>query len=208
MVESLSKEAMAVMDIFKNMSQRFIEKDEWLFKGVMSANSISNYPLDWTQLTNGIPLFSTMSSGELTTDEYFGNKSIAKNQMTYVLVNNDVANDFTVDQLKRLNILNEVWKKVNLVKLGYEFNVDITSTFFMIKDTVNNKYIMATFPGQNATVGDFTGYDFYNEAMKDISKYITITLRNDPFNSGMEKVVGYCKGFTVNGKYEGVTGIL
>lgn len=191
MVESLSKEAMAVMDVFKNMSERFIEKDEWLLNGVMSANNISDYPLDWTQLSSGIPLFSTVNSGELTVSEQFGNKSIAATQMTYVLGNNDVSNDFSLDQLKRLNILNEVWKKVNLVKLGYEFNVDITSMFFMLKDTTNSKEILATFPGQDSTVTTFTNYDFYNEAMMDTTAYITIPLREDPFASGMGEVVGY-----------------
>lgn len=63
MVESLSKEAMAVMDVYKNMSQRFIQKDEWLLKGVLEANTVDDYPLDWTKLTAGIPQYTSTLSG-------------------------------------------------------------------------------------------------------------------------------------------------
>jgi hypothetical protein len=70
----------------------------------------------------------------------------------------------------------------------------------MIKDTVNNKEILATFPGQNATINSFTTYDFYNKAMLNTSEYVTMTLRTDPFNTGIPKIVGYCKGFTIAGK--------
>lgn len=77
----------------------------------------------------------------------------------------------------------------------------------MIKNTNDNKQIIATFPGQNATVNTFTTYDFYNEAMLNTSEYVTLTLRSDPFNTGIPSIVGYCKGFTISGKYEGVSGI-
>mmetsp|Transcript_17056 Transcript_17056/g.15005 ORF Transcript_17056/g.15005 Transcript_17056/m.15005 type:complete len:279 (+) Transcript_17056:99-935(+) len=203
-LESLSKEAMAVMDVYKNMSERFIEKNQWLMTGVMDATT---YPLDWTSLATGIPKFSTVLPASLTADPDFGGNEIAKSQMTYVLANDAITNEFTLDELQRLNILNEVWKKVNLVKLGYEFDVDITSSFFMIKDTIANKEILVTFPGQGATVSTFTDYDFYNEAMTNTSEYITISLTDDPFNTGMQKVVGSCRGFTIAGKYEGVVGI-
>ena len=85
--------------------------------------------------------------------------------------------------------------------------MDVTSTFFMIKSLTNSKEIIATFPGQNASVSTFTTYDFYNQAMLNTSEYVTLTLRSDPFSTGIPKIVGYCKGFTVSGKYEGVTGI-
>ena len=78
--------------------------------------------------------------------------------------------------------------KVNLVKLGYNFDVDVTSLFFMIKDTINNKQILVTFPGQGATVSDFANYDFYNTAMSNTSKYVTITLQSDPFGTGIPQV--------------------
>lgn len=136
MVETLSKEGMAMMDVFKNMSHRFIEKNEWLMVGVLTPDSIDSYPLDWTYLDNGIPQYSAVDANDLTEDANFGGNSVAKSQMTYSLVNGDSNNDFTEDELKRMNVLNEVWKKVNLVKLGYEFDVDVTSTFFMIKNTV------------------------------------------------------------------------
>jgi hypothetical protein len=209
MVENLSKEGMAVMDVFKNMSHRFIEKDEWLMNGVMDSANVANYPLDWTQLSSGIEKFSDVASSELTASNLFGGNSVASTQMTYMPVNNDSTNDFTLDERKRLNILNEVWKKVNLVRLGYEFDVNITSTFFMIKNTNDNKEIIATFPGQNASVSTFTTYDFYNEAMLNLntSEYVTIPLQSDPFSTGIPKIVGYCKGFNISGKYEGVTGI-
>lgn len=190
-VTTLSREGMGVMDVFKNMTYRFIEKDEWLMKGVLSASSVSTYPLDWTKLSSGIKKFSDVAAASLTADSNFGGNSVAKSQMTYVLVNNDTTNDFTTDQLKRLNILNNVWKKINLVKLGYNFDVDITSTFFMIKDTTNNKSILATFPGQNATVTNFTDYSFYTKAMADTNSFVTITLQNDPFSTGIPSVLGY-----------------
>jgi len=190
-LENLAREVMGEMDVFKNMSHRFIEKDEWLMTGVLGVENISSYPLDWTQLDVGIPKFSDVSADQLTESELFGNNSIAKDQMTYILVNNDTDNDFTEDQLKRINILNSVWNKINLVRLGYEFDVDVTSTFFMIKDIVNDKQIVATFPGQNVNVTDFTNYDFYNESRSKPSEYITITLQDDPFDSGIPKVIGY-----------------
>mmetsp|Transcript_24503 Transcript_24503/g.28179 ORF Transcript_24503/g.28179 Transcript_24503/m.28179 type:complete len:160 (+) Transcript_24503:398-877(+) len=109
-LSDLSKEAMGVMDVFKNMSHRFIEKDEWLMMGVMGANSVSEYPLDWTKLPSGIKKFSDVPASELASDPGFNNNKVATNQMTYVLVNNDASNDFTTDQLKRLNILNKIWK--------------------------------------------------------------------------------------------------
>lgn len=120
MVENLSKEGMAVMDVFKNMSHRFIEKNEWLMDGVMGSGSIADYPLDWTQLSSGIPKFSDVATSELTASDLFGGNMVASKQMTYMPVNNDSSNDFTEDELKRLNILNEVWKKVNLGKELYE----------------------------------------------------------------------------------------
>ena len=204
-VESLSKEAMAVMDVFKNMSERFIEKDEWLLKGVLSASNKDNYPLDWEQVADGIPKFSEMNAANLTADSDFSGNSVAQSQLTYVLV--DDSQTFSLDKRKRLNVLNEVWKKVNLVKLGYEFDVDITSTFFMLKDLEDNIELLVTFPGQGATINTFSTYDFYNQARSNTSNYITITLNDDPFNTGMGQVVGYCKGFDITGKYEGVVGI-
>ena len=53
-LENLSREIMGEMDVFKNMSHRFIEKDEWLMTGVLDAETVDNYPLDWTQLDSGI----------------------------------------------------------------------------------------------------------------------------------------------------------
>lgn len=190
-LENLSREMMGEMDVFKNMSHRFIEKDEWLMKGVLQAENVSYYPLNWTALDSGIPLFSDISSDQLTANSYFGGNSIAATQMSYVLVNGDSENDFTDDQLKRMNILNGVWNKMNKVRLGYEFDVDVTSTFFMIKDTVNDKQIVATFPGHNLTVTNFTDYSFYNEARSSPDEYIAITMRSDPFNSGIPYVIGY-----------------
>ena len=103
----------------------------------------------------------------------FGGNMVAQDQMTYVLVDNDTTNEFTEDQLKRMNVLNGVWNKINLVRLGYEFDVDITSTFFMIEETSTNKQIVATFPGQELTVSSFTNYDFYNSAKTAYEDYIT-----------------------------------
>lgn len=53
-LDDLSKEGMAVMDVFKNMSYRFIEKDEWLIDGVLSAADTSKYPLNWDSLSSGM----------------------------------------------------------------------------------------------------------------------------------------------------------
>mmetsp|Transcript_24503 Transcript_24503/g.28178 ORF Transcript_24503/g.28178 Transcript_24503/m.28178 type:complete len:225 (+) Transcript_24503:930-1604(+) len=77
----------------------------------------------------------------------------------------------------------------------------------MIKDTTNNHEIITTYPGQGITANSFTSYSFYNTAISDISKYITITIQDDPFKSGIPQVVGYCKGFNISGKYEGVIAI-
>ena len=173
-INDLAKEMVGEMDVFKNMSQRYIDKDTWLMTGVLSADSTSNYPLDWTAISSGIPQFSAVPSSQLTSDPGFGGNKVAASQMTYVLVNNDASNDFTTDQLKRLNIINEVWKKINLVRLGYNFDVNVTSTFFMIEDTTNGKQIIATFPGQGITAQAFTNYQFYNQARVDTSKYITV----------------------------------
>jgi hypothetical protein len=52
-LDDLSKEAMAVMDVFKNMSHRFIEKDTWLISGVLGAADTSKYPLNWESLSSG-----------------------------------------------------------------------------------------------------------------------------------------------------------
>ena len=208
-LSNLSKEGMAAMDVFKNMSHRFIEKDEWLISGVMSAASPADYPLDWTQIPSGIPLYSSVATTDLTSDANFGGNRVAKGQMSYVKV--DTAKDFTIDQLKRLNVLNNVWKKINLVKLGYEFDVDVTSTFFMIKDITTNTEIIATIPGQNVVAKSFSSYDFYTQAMTNTTNYFPITLREDPFLTGIPKVVGYCKGFKISvgstPTYEGVIGI-
>jgi hypothetical protein len=115
--------------------------------------------------------------------------------MTYVQQSGQTA--FSDDELRRLNVLNSVWRKNNLVRLGYEFDVDITSTFFMIKDTVNNKEMLVTFPGQGATISSFSSYAFYTSAEANKTSFVTITLQDDPFITGIPKVVGYCKWFSV-----------
>lgn len=207
-INDLAKEVVGEMDVFKNMSQRYIDKDTWLMTGVMSADTVANYPLDWTVISSGIPQFSAVSASQLTSDPGFGGNKVAQSQMTYVLVNNDASNDFTTDQLKRLNILNEIWKKINLVRLGYNFDVNVTSTFYMIQDITNGHQIIATFPGQGITAQTFTNYNFYKQARSDTSQYIAITIQNDPFNSGIPQVIGYCKGFDISGKYTGVVGVL
>ena len=206
-LENLSREIMGEMDVFKNMSHRFIEKDEWLMKGVLEPNSSDDYPLDWTALSEGIPLFSDFPEANKTSDSNLGDSMVAADQMTYVRVNNISANDFELDELKRMNVLNGVWNKINLVRLGYEFDVDVSSTFFMIKNKTSDKQIIATFPGQGITAENFTNYDFYNQAMANTSEYVTIHNDTNPFGNTNYNVIGYCKGFSVGDKYEGVIGI-
>ena len=228
-LDDLSKEAMAVMDVFKTMSHRFIEKDIWLLRGVLAAADENNYPLDWTKLNVGIQTIEDFkaNSGNVNSDNSDFQGEIAPQQMTYKYPSSTTS--LTDDSIfKRLNMLNDVWTKINLVKLGYEFDVDITSTFFMIQSTTNaNDKLLVTFPGQTVTINDnFADYDFYNSArdkkllMSDITSdttdeekensYVTIPLQADPFNSINGNVVGYCKWFEITGgsdSYEGVVGI-
>lgn len=75
------------------------------------------------------------------------------------------------------------------MRLGYEFDVNITSTVFMIKDTTNNHEIITTYPGQGITANSFTSYSFYNTAISDISKYITVSLDHLSKSSFLSKVL-------------------
>lgn len=57
--------------------------------------------------------------------------------MTYQYVNEGLWDP--VEILQKFNILNPIWTKINLVRMGYQqegqSGLDITRTFYMINDT-------------------------------------------------------------------------
>jgi hypothetical protein len=81
----------------------------------------------------------------------------------------------------------------------------------MLEDTSGvNMQMLATMPGQNFTTditsAQFSAFSWYEEAITNTSKLISIIKQDDPFNGGINLVLGYVMGFQT-GNLRGVFGV-
>lgn len=98
-----------------------------------------------------------------------------------------------------------------LVRVGVLITIDITRTFIMLEDTSGADIkILATMPGQNFTTditsAEFSAFAWYQSAIANNSELVKIVDQTDPFNGGIEIVLGYAMGFQT-GNLRGAFGV-
>ena len=81
--------------------------------------------------------------------EEFGNAEVNFDQMTHERLQLGLNDPTSV--LQKLNILNPIWQKINLVRMGFQQNgekgLDITRSFFLIEDGDTSSQILTSIPG-------------------------------------------------------------
>lgn len=81
----------------------------------------------------------------------------------------------------------------------------------MVEDTSEaDSKILATMPGQNFTTDitstEFSGFDWYQNAIGNTSEFMMIHKTDDPFNGGVDLALGYVMGFET-GNLRGAFGV-
>jgi len=131
--------------------------------------------------------------------------------MTYIIPKG--SKPFDSYTLRKLNTFNAIWKRINLIMIGQNSNINITRSFIMMEDTNSTtpSQILATIPGQKFTTNidsnTFTNFSWYQKAIKNNDLLVTINKQSDPFNGGLENPSGFVKGFTVE-NFRGVVGVM
>ena len=175
--------------ITENMTNRY--KSQLI--SILSQTSTSNYPLDWTQFS-ALPLVSGTTT---QASSIFSGLNVTYTQMTYIVPTG--ASSVTSNPvLNQLNALNMIWTQANLIRIGYNSDVDATRLFIMLEENDGSgvtKQILATMPGQyftqNITSSEFSSFSWYNEALSNKTKLVKILKQNDPFYGGMDFAVGF-----------------
>ena len=180
-----------------------------LLVAILAQSTVDGYPLDWTQFS-ALPL----ASGTTTkSSSMFSGLNVTYSQMTYIVPTG--ASSVTSDPvLNKLNALNMFWTQANLIRIGYNSDVDASRLFIMLEENDGSgttKQILATMPGQyftkNITSSEYSSFSWYTEALANNTKLVKILKQSDPFYGGMNLDVGFCKGFAV-GNFKGVVGIM
>lgn len=116
------------------MSHKTIEKTNLIASDILSTSNIADYPLDWTRV-NQLPKWAEVSSGAVKSPD-FNSAEVNFDHMTHERLKLGLKDPTAV--LQKLNILNPIWQKINLVRMGFQQNgekgLDITRSFFMVDD--------------------------------------------------------------------------
>jgi len=203
----LTKESAATLSVHKVISEKSLNKTRGLLVDILNKSDISEYPLDWTSVSE----LPTISSQTTTPSDEFGGLGITTEQMTYIAPTG--AGQLDPTDMQKINILNAIWKRINLIMIGMDSNINITRTFFMVEDTesTTKRQILTTIPGQEfeqtLTSEEFTDFVCFKNGTADNQTVYPIDLQTDPFYGGIAQTTGYCKGFTV-GKFSGAVGVI
>lgn len=102
------------MEVNRNVSSYVIKKGKSILTDILSASSINDYPIDWTQSAD-LPLPSGVT---LTENSDFDNLGTNYDSMTHIVPTGATTVNSTV--LKQINSLNSIWKQINLIKIGIQ----------------------------------------------------------------------------------------
>lgn len=193
------------MKIHRDISKYNIQKARSILVKTLDAASVSEFPLDWTQFSN-LPKAADVTT---KTSSTFGGLGVNYDNMTHIVPTGATTVNSTV--LKKLNTLNYIWKQLNIIRIGFNSDVDITRSFIMLEDTSGTDVkILATMPGQyfstDITSTQFSSFSWYTSAIADTTQLIKIDRQSDPFNGGLDLAVGFVMGFT-SGTLRGVVGV-
>ena len=207
-LEDLTKETAATLSVHKDISEKSINKTRSLIFDILSKAEVKDYPLNWN-LTQEL---RTIDQVESHTDPTYGNLGVSFEQMTYIIPNN--ARTIEPVVLQKLNVLNPIWQRINMIMIGSKSNINIARTFIMLEETPTQgtpSQILATMPGQyfsqNLETSEFSNFSWYQKAIANNETLVTINRQSDPFYGGIDGVVGFCKGIQVS-NLRGVIGVM
>jgi len=126
--------------------------------------------LDWTQSAD----LPTIDKVTTTPDDVFSGLNSTYSQMTYMVPKG--ATVLSSTELKKLNVLNPIWQRINKLMIGSQSDINIIRTFIMLEDTSQSTphMILATMPGQyfsqELTSSEFSNFEWYKQAISSIGK--------------------------------------
>ena len=132
------------MNVFKNISAKTIEKSNHFLTSIFDSGARANYPLDWTDGSE-LNTFSA-ASGKESVPEYGANQ-ITYEEMTYETVTSGTLAPDLKDVLKKLKVLNPIWQKINLVRMGHNSDLDIARLCIMVEEGTAGQNLLAVYPG-------------------------------------------------------------
>ena len=145
-------------------------------------------------------------------DPRFSGLEITESKMTYIVP--DGARHIESEDLRKINVFNPIWQRLNYIMIGSESNINITRTFIMVNDTgatLKKMQILATFPGQSfkksLTSDEFTSFSWYKKAIANDSAIFDINKQQDPFYGGINSSLGFCRSFKI-GTLQTVVGVM
>mmetsp|Transcript_3631 Transcript_3631/g.3068 ORF Transcript_3631/g.3068 Transcript_3631/m.3068 type:complete len:424 (+) Transcript_3631:221-1492(+) len=218
-LENLNREMAATLTVHQDISEKTLNKTKRLVEDILISSVtqgtdaegnityfITDYPIDWLRV-------SELHKDSVATvqDPKFGNLPVTYDYMTYILPN--ASDSFDSYTLRKLNTLNSIWSRINLIMIGQDSNINITRTFIMMQDITNpdTMEMLATIPGQqfeqNINTDEFLNFPWFKSALLDTDKLIKINMQADPFHGGLTKTTGFAKGFRV-GNYQGAVGVM
>ena len=175
-----------------------------LLVDILSKQSISEYPLDWTQS----PVLPTIDQVKSTKDPKYWNLNFSVTNMTYITPTNSAKSDPVV--LQKINLLNPIWQRINLLMIGINSDINITRTFIMLEDTSTSSKMLATIPGQsfNQPLSDaeFSNFPWYENAVSS-NNLVMISKSTDPFYGWIPEAIGFWKGFKIGTTMQGAVGV-
>ena len=177
-LQDLTKEVSATIEVHKEISEKSINKTMNLLVDILSKQSINDYPLDWVQ-SSELP---TISQVKTFNDPNYCNLSFSYNNMTYITPTKSIKSDINV--LQKLNVLNPIWQRINLLMIGINSDINITRTFIMIENSTTSSQMLATIPGQSfnqsLSSSEFSSFSWYKNALST-SDLVMISRSTDPF---------------------------
>lgn len=139
-LKDLANETSATLNVYKEISEKAINKTRSLVVDILSAETVADYPLDWTR-TSAMKRVSS-SSINWKPDATFSNLDVTYEEMTFEVPQDSNEVDSII--LQKLYVLNPIWQRVNLIMIGSDSNINITRTFIMLENTggtIGNSFI-------------------------------------------------------------------